>query len=104
MKTVKSIVMFSLLTVTGALTSACDADQAPQAADQAAEANARANVAVDSLHIDTIAGAVQAGQILDGVFSANAEARGRDVAPGVSEFETEDGVQQIIVGEVGHRW
>lgn len=103
MKTVKTIVMLSLLAVTGALTSACDTDKAAQAEDHV-EANAQVNVVIDSLHIDPIAGAVQAGQLQAGVFSANTESRGRDIAPGVSELETEDGVQQIIVGEAGHRW
>lgn len=104
MKTVKNIVMLSLIAITGALSSACDSDQAAQAEDQATPASAQVDVAVDSLHIDPIAGAVQAGQLRNGVFNASAESRGRDIAPGVSELETEDGVQQVIVGEAGHEW
>lgn len=104
MKTVHTIVMLSLITFAGALASGCDAEPTPQADEASLASSTRSSVAVDSLDMAPIVNAVQAGQIRDGVFTATGTDHGREIAPGVSELETGDGVQQIVVGEAGHQW
>lgn len=66
-----------------------------------------ANVAVDDLRMSAIEEAVrvQVGQLPDGSFGVLDGARGQEIAPGVWEVETEEGlIQQVIMGAEGHQW
>ena len=100
MKTMKSIVLLSLLAIAGSMTAGCATSEAP-------ESDEETNVSVDELHMSPIEEAVQLrmGQLADGTFGVIEEAGGRAVAPGVWEIETDDGLHhQVIQGVEGHRW